>query len=343
MIRYVRTVLAVCSVACLAACTTRFWQHDLPGDGSLPDARAVDAAPLPDSAITDGGGGDARPEDARALDAVVPPDGPPMDDGAVDTDNDGIADPEDNCPNDHNPLQTNSDNDSFGDACDNCPQADNPGQDDLDGDGIGDACDPDLDGDGVPNGHDPHPTYQDSVIYYSDFGQANTDFENQGGAWAFSGGALCQIDDTATHTRARLKASAMTATDYIVRSEVTVVSTTGPPTYYPAAGLLSRVSDIVPNHFNAYVCAPNLREYQLEIISYINDTYFVLDHSGTDSVPTTGPYQLQTSAQAGTIICELLSGPSLSESDTTHTTGTAGFFTYMAHACFDYLTVVAPP
>ncbi len=51
--------------------------------------------------------------------------------GPADTDGDGVADPDDNCPNDAN-----------------------PGQEDLDGDDLGDVCDPDADGDGDPGATD---------------------------------------------------------------------------------------------------------------------------------------------------------------------------------------------
>jgi hypothetical protein len=59
-----------------------------------------------------------------------------------DTDDDGVQDSLDSCPNDYNPNQDNSDNDSHGDACDNCPDMDNEEQADSDGDGIGDVCEP---------------------------------------------------------------------------------------------------------------------------------------------------------------------------------------------------------
>lgn len=87
-----------------------------------------------------------------------------------DTDEDGILDFVDNCPDTPNPLQTDLDNDGAGDACDddrdgdgilnladNCPDNANPGQEDLDGDGEGDACDLDRDNDGVFDDDDNCP------------------------------------------------------------------------------------------------------------------------------------------------------------------------------------------
>jgi alpha-tubulin suppressor-like RCC1 family protein len=93
-----------------------------------------------------------------------------------DADSDGVVGTVDNCPLVFNPQQTDTDNDGLGDACDPCPDdptndvdgdevcglsdncidVSNPGQEDADEDGIGDACDPcpndptnDVDGDGV--------------------------------------------------------------------------------------------------------------------------------------------------------------------------------------------------
>ena len=74
---------------------------------------------------------------------------------SADTDSDGIANEDDNCPDAANPNQTNSDLDAEGDACDtdddndgvlddddNCVTIANADQRDRDGDGLGDACDP---------------------------------------------------------------------------------------------------------------------------------------------------------------------------------------------------------
>lgn len=50
-----------------------------------------------------------------------------------------------------------SDGDGVANPDDNCPGARNSGQGDIDGDGEGDACDGDIDGDGTPNGSDAFP------------------------------------------------------------------------------------------------------------------------------------------------------------------------------------------
>jgi hypothetical protein len=58
----------------------------------------------------------------------------------IDTDQDGIEDFMDNCPQTANSDQSDSDGDDVGDACDNCPDVINLNQLDSDGNGIGDAC-----------------------------------------------------------------------------------------------------------------------------------------------------------------------------------------------------------
>jgi hypothetical protein len=64
----------------------------------------------------------------------------PLVDIPPDADFDGLPDADDNCPDVHNPNQTDSDADTIGDACDNCPNTPNRLQEDTDGDGTGDAC-----------------------------------------------------------------------------------------------------------------------------------------------------------------------------------------------------------
>jgi hypothetical protein len=78
-----------------------------------------------------------------------------------DSDGDGIADSDDNCPLIGNADQQNTDDDGLGDACDpdddndtvldgvdNCPLGANEDQANFDGDSYGDTCDEDEDNDG---------------------------------------------------------------------------------------------------------------------------------------------------------------------------------------------------
>ena len=87
-----------------------------------------------------------------------------------DSDNDGVADEEDNCPEDYNPDQVDTDDDGLGDECDddddddgiddvddNCPLIENADQVDTDDDGLGDECDDDDDDDGVDDVDDNCP------------------------------------------------------------------------------------------------------------------------------------------------------------------------------------------
>jgi dipeptidyl aminopeptidase/acylaminoacyl peptidase len=98
--------------------------------------------------------------------------------GVPDIDGDGIADDDDNCPDEANSNQVDTDLDGEGDACDAdddndtvadagdiCPLDANTNQADADGDGAGNACDADLDGDGVIDAADACvPTRTGAVV-----------------------------------------------------------------------------------------------------------------------------------------------------------------------------------
>lgn len=65
-----------------------------------------------------------------------------LEETCLDSDGDGLADPQDNCPTAHNTDQSDIDGDGVGDMCDNCIDIANSGQEDDNGDGIGNVCQP---------------------------------------------------------------------------------------------------------------------------------------------------------------------------------------------------------
>ena len=76
----------------------------------------------------------------------------------IDSDNDGIPNIQDNCPNTYNPDQMDLDKDRIGDVCDH----------DIDGDGIDNDADLDNDNDGMPDAweinHGLNPLVNDSAL-----------------------------------------------------------------------------------------------------------------------------------------------------------------------------------
>jgi hypothetical protein len=83
---------------------------------------------------------------------------------ADDFDDDGIEDPQDNCPRIRNIDQIDQDGDGLGDSCDNCLDVNNPLQFDKDGNGEGDVCDLDIDGDLIQNALDNCPEIANPLI-----------------------------------------------------------------------------------------------------------------------------------------------------------------------------------
>jgi hypothetical protein len=127
----------------------------------------------------------------------------------ADTDDDGVGDACDVCPDFEDAGQLDRDGDGIGDSCDGCPDAADPDQADEDGDGIGSACDAcpavagepgeaagcscadaDCDDDdpcttdtcelGVGCGHEPYvelPLVECRILYLRELVQAATDID----------------------------------------------------------------------------------------------------------------------------------------------------------------------
>lgn len=98
---------------------------------------------------------------------------------ADDFDDDGVEDPQDNCPRVRNLEQIDKDGDGLGDACDNCLELHNPNQFDKDGDLLGDLCDIDRDGDEINNELDSCPDIPNPLV---DGKQPDLDLDGLGDA-----------------------------------------------------------------------------------------------------------------------------------------------------------------
>lgn len=118
--------------------------------------------------------------------------------GNPDTDNDGIADSADNCPNDINADQADNDNDGIGNVCDSTP---NGGVVDTDNDGIADSADncpndvnadqADNDNDGIGNVCDstPNGSFTCTDITSSNYAHVQANRATTNGFYTFSIGS----------------------------------------------------------------------------------------------------------------------------------------------------------
>ena len=234
-----------------------------------------------------------------------------------------------------------TDSDGVPDSLDNCPTKANPNQADLDADGQGDACDPDRDGDGVPNSIDPFPDAKDTVHYYKLPGNNLADFV-YGGVWsAGSAGSYCNPGTQKLGHWARLGSTLQPQTDYLVQTRLTGNNwiTSGG---WPAAGLAFRFSSYTPVNF--YSCDLDLLNRRLVLGGYTSGAWTTYKVTSNNTVPATGPYTLRVTVNGAALSCELVpGGPSLSHTNSTHTSGPVGFFSSGTDVCFDYLLVTALP
>ncbi len=252
-----------------------------------------------------------------------------------DSDQDGVPDNADNCPQQANPGQTDRDGDGVGDACDNCPGASNSNQEDLDQDGQGDVCDSDKDGDGLDNEVDPRPEHADEVLLKASGLGLPPVLIWQSGSWNGSG-AVCATE-TSERAVAVVSSPALGA-DYIVQAKVTGIQKNLAGQPWPSTGLVARWNGAL----QGYLCVVDLKNHRLVIGKYDGSGWHEL-HATAD-VPDRTEYVLRFRLDGSQLTCWVLpEGIHAETSDGAFTSGQAGFFTYYTKACFTYLSVVSLP
>jgi len=226
-------------------------------------------------------------------------------------------------------------------VCDNCPSAKNPKQEDLDGDKKGDQCDDDKDGDKLPDTIDPNPLKKDTVYYFAAPGGRTSDYSSHG-AWTAKGMQICQNDKSKKQIyRIALKTGKMPHANYMAETKVDIAGFK-PLSYggWPDVALAFRVNGLGSYDFDAYACSIDPQNKRLLLIRLKNSSGSVLKASAGGSLPAGTSFRIQVIAKGDKLYCRVVNGPAMSTTDATYPTGTVGFATYRAQACFHYLLVV---
>lgn len=181
-----------------------------------------------------------------------------------------------------------------------------------------------------------------AVLYYNDFSSQEDHFEENGN-WTYDNESLCENSlNNPRWPRMRLYDGLLPQNDMIVETVMTVTGADLGHADWASAGVGVRSISTGAGNYYSYLCCLDLDSNRLVILLSNGAVVSELASTANDSVSSSSTFTLRASAQGTTIGCELLSEgsvPPLSVQSTTFTTGTAGFFTYRAAACWDYLLV----
>lgn len=293
--------------------------------------------------------------DEVALPADAASDAPP--DAALDTDGDGVADMDDNCPAAANADQADADKDAAGDACDSCPQLADDGHDE-DRDGVADRCDscpidqnPDQangDGDGLGDRCDGNPSTFDCIIRFDGFGSLH-DWTPIRGTWIVEDDALVQTNPEVTQG---LIVTDATYTNPRVQAHGTVVAFGSPASHNVGVwGAATLTANVLPDGIVAEVFDSSAVNTQLAVTSVTN--------GATTALQTYAALAPAIQMRAGSVfdaVMELRLAPSwsargavdasmLTQGATNATAGTrkAGLRAHGTIARFDWVWIVVRP
>ena len=159
-----RASIPACLVLLLVGCNS--------GGGGGGDYYAPSNCGTDATAVCDGSEGDAGGMSDVSADGGV-------DTGPPDSDEDGVVDTQDNCPETENADQLDHDTDDVGDACDTCPYVAN--LDDQEGDTAGSACaGQEFIGTEIDHDHDGVRTVDDNCPQKPNRGQGDIDGDGRG-------------------------------------------------------------------------------------------------------------------------------------------------------------------
>jgi hypothetical protein len=234
-----------------------------------------------------------------------------------------------------NTQQWDEDADGVGDACDNCPGISNGSQLDGDTDQVGDACDPRPSASG------------DSIVRFDGFHEAaaSTGWQVElGGSWAVTGDKLVQPSATAAWsllyrpdiTLSRMVIEASITVDAMKTSGTDNWRGAGTQTYFQPGSSIGRGYECVqwqwyPDSSND---VSHCRNDDVPAAAYCN---FVT----APSINLGSEYLYVHRQEPGDAECSVTRASTITvtDSDSTYTSGTPAIFSYNAAVSIDHITI----